>query len=483
MNRIQSYFHKNKDALSTRTARVGGYSFVVSAFVLAILIALNIAVSSLPSTWINRDISASQLYSVTSSTKAVAQKLDKEVTIYWITQSGKEDSVIEKLLGVYDSLSSNITVVKKNPDVYPTFAAKYTDETVKNNSLIVECGEKYRFIPYSDIYTSSGTSSYYYTSAATDFDGEGAITTAIDYVISDDLPIVYLTTGHGEAALSDAFSKALNKQNYETADFSLLTVDEIPEDAAAVLIHAPTSDISEEEASMLSSYLEAGGKLLVISGPQQEGTLENLTSLLTAYGVTPADGIVVEGDRSSYAFGAPYVLLPQLGDSQITSELKSNNSYIVLPIAQGLTVGSSSSGAAVTKLLTTSSDSFSKASGYDMNTYEKEENDTDGPFALAVEIDTASGGSLIWIASDNIMDATYNSYSAGANSDFTMNALSLLVGETDSISIRSKSLEYSYLTMNTDQAAMLKICLLAVMPLIFLVFGIQEVISRKKVNT
>lgn len=53
--------------------------------------------------------------------------------------------MIENLLGKYESLSDHITVVKKNPDVYPTFAEQYTDETVKNNSLVVECGERSRF--------------------------------------------------------------------------------------------------------------------------------------------------------------------------------------------------------------------------------------------------------------------------------------------------------------------------------------------------
>ena len=105
MSSMKNVFKKNKEALNTRTARVGGYSFVMAVIVLAILIALNVAVSSLPSTWTHYDISAAQLYSVTSSTKAVAQGLTQDVTIYWITQDGSEDTIVEKLLDVYDDLS------------------------------------------------------------------------------------------------------------------------------------------------------------------------------------------------------------------------------------------------------------------------------------------------------------------------------------------------------------------------------------------
>ena len=127
-------------------AKGGSYALAVTAVVLAILIAVNILASVLPTTLTKLDISSTKLYSITSSTKVVVNNLEKDVTIYWVVQSDKEDAVIENLLGKYESLSSHITVTKKNPDVYPTFTAQYTDEDVPNNSLIVECGEKSRYI-------------------------------------------------------------------------------------------------------------------------------------------------------------------------------------------------------------------------------------------------------------------------------------------------------------------------------------------------
>ncbi len=475
MSGLKSKFRKHKDALNTRTAKVGGYSFIFTLFVLAVLIAVNIAVSSLPSTWTSYDISAAQLYSVTSSTKSVLQNLTDEVTIYWITQEGEESNIVEKLLDVYDSLSDNLTVVKKNPDIYPTFAANYTDETVENNSLIVVSGDTSRYIAYSDIYVTD------YTTGSYEFDGEGAITTAIDYVTSDDLPVIYVLTGHGESDLSSSFSESIEDQNIETEEFSLLTVDEIPEDADAILINAPTGDISEEEADMLIEYLDNGGHLLVISGPQQDDDMENLHSVLEYYGVTTGNGIVIEENRNNYAFGYPYILLPELGDSDITSELSDNNSYIIVPIADGLTIGSTSDDVTVTSLLTTTSDSFLKVAGYDMDTYEKEDDDIDGEFSVGVSIeDSETGAMMVWISSDYIMEDTYVSYSSGANSDFIMNSISWMIGETESISIRSKSLSYSYLTISTSQATVIKVCLIGLIPIVYLVYGLTDVIKRRK---
>lgn len=54
----------------------GGYSLIITAVVLAILIVINLFASALPSALTKQDISSSQLYSVTSNTKV--QKRDHQ---------------------------------------------------------------------------------------------------------------------------------------------------------------------------------------------------------------------------------------------------------------------------------------------------------------------------------------------------------------------------------------------------------------------
>ena len=481
-NKWQGAMARNRQALNTRTAKVGGYSFVLSLVVLAILIAVNVLASKLPTSWTQFDISAAQLYSLTSDTKVVVTNLQQDVTIYWISQAGKEDTVIQKLLDRYAELSDHITVVKKDPDVYPTFAQQYTEETVTNNSLVVESGDKSRYIGYDNIYQVD-TGSYYTTgSVSQSFDGEGQITSAIDYVVSTDLPQVYLLSGHGEAEPSQTLSDELQRSNYETvSDFSLLNVDAIPEDCDVLLINAPTSDISDEELTMLQDYITNGGKVVVLSGPQEDADLPNLQILLTNYGVTFTDGVVVDTNRDYYAFTAPYVLMPEIQSSDITDPLKDGDYHVIVPIAQGLTVGETTNGATVTSLLQTSTDSFSKAAGYAMTTYDKEEGDVDGPFTLAVSVeDSAAGGRLLWVASDYLLDDMYNSYSSGANLDFLMNGLTWMIGDTDAVSIRSKSLNYNYLTISSSSAAWLKICMIGIIPVGFLLLGVDEVLRRRK---
>ncbi|MEH2958672.1 GldG family protein [Candidatus Merdisoma sp. JLR.KK006] len=461
--------------------RGGSYSLLLTVIVLAILIVVNIFVSVLPASLTKFDISAAKLYSITSNTKVVVNALEQDVTIYWIVQSGQEDEVIENLLDKYDSLSEHIEVVKKNPDVFPTFAQQYTDEMVQNNSLVVECGERNRFISYADIYIQEADLySYAYN---TSFDGEGAITSAIDYVVSEELPKVYVLEGHGEAELPASFREQIEKENMELQSFSLLTSEGIPEDAACVLIYAPESDISEEERNLLADYMAEGGKLLVVAGPLENGALENLYGLLEDYGVEVQEGIVVEADRDYFAFQTPYVLIPDMADGEITDSLIEEHYYPIMPIASGLTVKEETGNGTVTELLTTSDYAFSKVSGYGLSTYEREEGDMDGPFALAVSIENDKEGKLVWFASSGFLEDMYNAYSSGANGDLGMNALSSLIGESEAMAIRSKSLNYNYLTISASTSSFLKVMMIGIFPLLYLGFGIGVVLNRRRLQS
>ena len=319
-------------------------------------------------------------------------------------------------------------------------------------------------------------SAYYSTS----FDGEGAITSAIDYVVNEEQPKLYLVEGHGEADLPGTFAEQVEKDNIETESLSLLHTETIPEDADCLMIYAPESDISEDERDLLAEYVSGGGKLLVIAGPTREdGILENLYSLLSDYGVEPVEGIVVESDTSCYsAFSGPAALLPQLHSDDITDSLIDSNYSVIMPIALGLTVDGSADGT-VTELLTTSGTSFSKAAGYAMSTYDYEDGDIDGPFATGVSV-RPGDGEMVWFTSSYFLEDAYNASSSGANGDLVMNALADMIGESEAMAIRSKSLNYDYLSISGSTASLLKVLMIGAFPLAYLGIGVGVVLTRRR---
>lgn len=473
-----------KNQFSTRSFRAGGYSVFAAVMVIALAVVINILAGLLPANLTQLDTTSNQLFTISGETENLLTALDSDVTIYWVVQSGQEDATLEQLLGRYSGMSSHVTLVKKDPDVYPTFLGSYDVEESYNNSLVVESDQRYQYISYYDIYTYDYSSYYTTGSYDTSFDGEGAITSAIDYVTSDSLPKIYTLTGHGESAFSTEYESAVEKQNMELSSLSLISADAVPEDADCVFINTPQSDISEEELEMLQEYLSTGGNLILITDPA-EAERPNLDALMEGYGVSEAEGIVIEGNSSGYAFGTPYYLLPEIEYHTITSPLISDGYYVLLPVAHGLTISEElPETVTVTSLLTTSSLSFSKIAGYDLNTYERESGDIDGPFALAVAItdtiDADTTSNLVWISSGAVLDSQTNQQVSGGNQDLFLNCLDWMCEHETAISIHAKSMSYDYLTMNSSAATMLTLLVLGVIPLGYLFVGIRILYRRKR---
>lgn len=474
-----------KGSFKTRSFRVGGYSVVATAIVLAIAIFANVLINAVPVKYTQLDTTSNQLFTISEQTEKILANLNTEVNVYWIVRDGREDSTLGLLLDRYEALSSNIKVSEKDPDVYPTFIQQYTT-SVTDNSLIVEAGSRSRYVDYNEIYEYDYSNYYTNYSYDVSFAGESALTSAIDYVLNEDLPKIYTLTGHGESALSGTFKTSVEKENIETEELTLLTAESVPDDADAVLIYAPQSDIAEKEKEMLLSYLRSGGNLLLITDPPQEERLSNLEAVMEYYGVTSCDGIVVEGDRSHYAWETPYYLLPEMKSHTITSPLMESGYYVLLPIAGGLILsGNAPETATVTDLLATSDSAFSKSAGYKLTTYEKESGDIDGAFSLAVAVEDCINETetahIVWISSSALLDDSTNQMVSGGNQDFFLNAIGWMCEQDEStISIRSKSLSYEYLTINSSAVSNLSLLIVGIIPISYLGIGIYTWVRRKR---
>lgn len=468
------------DSLKTRSFRVGGYSVAVTLIVVAIAVFANVLVSALPASMTQFDTTSSQLFTISEETENILDSLEEDVTIYWVVQSGQEDETLSTLLDRYASMSSKISVEKRDPDVYPTFVEQYVSGTIYNNSLIVESAERYTYVSYEEIYTYGD--SY---SSNVSFAGEGALTGAIDCVVSESLPKMYALTGHGEKSLSASFQSAVGQQNIEVASLSLLTMESVPEDADIILIYGPEKDISESEKTMLLNYLQAGGNLILITDPLQEGdSRPNLEALMAEYGMEAQEGVVVEGSQNNYAYSSPVGLLPNLGSHEITSPLQEGGYYVYLPVSQGLTVSNErQESLSVTELLTTSSAAYSKVSGYAMETYEKEDGDIDGPFALALAatetLEDDSETNVVWVSSTYLLDDQTNSQVSGGNEDFFLNCISWMCGQESDLTIHAKAMSHEYLTISSGTSSMLTLLVLGVIPVGYLAVGIVTWIRRK----
>lgn len=479
----KSVKQKIKESMNKKYLKNGSYSVVISAVFIVIVVVINMIVGALPTKYSEFDLSSQKLYSIGDQTKSFLKDLDKDVTIYQVVQSGSEDETISKLLEKYEEESSHIKVEEKDPVVNPKFTSEYTSDEVSANSLIVVCGDRSKVVDYSNIYESSIDYNTY-QSQTTGFDGEGQITSAISYVTSEDMPVLYTLDGHGEKELSSDIQEDIQKANIDIKSLNLITEENVPEDAACLLINAPTSDISETEKDAIIEYLENGGKAMIFSDYTTE-SMDNFDAVLKNYGVERVDGIVIEGDTQHYA-QMPYYLVPTVNSTDAISDFASQGYYVLMPYAQGIKQSDDiRDTVTVNSLLTTSDSAYSKV---DVNSgdIEKADGDVDGPFDLGVSItetlDDDKETQIVYYTSSNLMDSQINQMVSGGNEQMIMSSLNWMCSndETTTISIPSKDLQVSYLTLTAYDVSFWKICVMGLIPGAFLVIGFMVWMKRRK---
>lgn len=461
--------------------RAGSYSAFASVIVVVIAVVVNMMASTLPSTVTQLDMTDQLLYSLSDQTKRIVASLDQDVNLYLLCNEGGENATIQRLLERYEGLSSHIKVQLVDPTVQPTFLDQYELDirSLYANSVLVESGEKHRLVGYDDIVVTEYNMDYYsysYT-ATTSFNGENALTNAIHYVTSENLPKAYILGGHGETALSESLTEMLAQDNFETESLSLLSMEAVPEDAAAVIINAPNTDLGEDEAEMLIAYLENGGNVALITGYMEADAMPNLKRVTASMGLTADVGIIVEGDRQMHMNRYPHYLLPNMETHEVTDALINTGYYILTPLAQPI-VQTGDSNATVTWLLTTSDSAYTKADGLNAQTTAQEDDDAVGTYHVGAVAE--SGGKLFWVTADTLLDSYIDSAVSGANSNLFLNVLNWMGGQEESISIRAKSMDRESLTVTQSASTFWSIVMIGLIPIALVTVGVIIWIRRKR---
>ncbi len=467
--------------------RAGSYSVMAAAVVVTIAIILNLIVGSLPSSMTEIDLTANSIYALSDQTKRIAASLDKDVTMYIICTQNNEDDTIQRLLNRYADLSSHIRVESVDPTIDPTFLTKYDLEISQlyENSVLVVCADeaytspRFRLVGYDEIFVTSYSMDYYsysYTSTTT-FEGENALTNALHYVSSDNLPKVYTLTGHGEQELSSSITEMLSQDNFEYESLSLLSAEEMPEDASAILIHQPTTDLNEDEAALLVAYLENGGNVVLVTGYMSADSMPNLMTVTRSMGLELGEGVIIEGDRNMRLSRYPYYLLPDVASHEITDSIISAGYYLLAPLSQPI-LETADSTADITWLLTTSDESYAKADALNMTTTSKEDGDTDGPFNVGAV--SENGGKLFWLTGNSWFEDYVDRSVSGGNSNLLLNALNWMGGQEESISIRAKSMDATGLSVTEGESSFWSTVMIGVIPAALVVIGMVIWARRKR---
>ncbi len=483
---------------SRKSLKIGSFTLISTAVVLALIIFVNLFISELPSTLTAIDTTSEKLYDIGDTTKELLGKIDDEIDIYMLVESGTESKTIiqvEELIQKYIDRNSKITFSEVDPALKPAFAKQYTEDTLSNGAVIVTSGEKSRVIKetewfvYDTQYGEMDTSTYQSYQAygyvdGTDplmFYGEMKLTGALSFVTSDDLPKIYFTTGHGEATLNSTFLGYISNENIETETVNLITGESctVPDDCDLIFINMPQQDFTEAEADAVKEFYSNGGDVLLITYClyYNSESLPNLTSLANSMGLEPTDGIIIEGDSSHY-MQYPYYLVPNAANSGPLSYLE--NYTFLSAFSHGLKAVDGTE-TEVLELLTTSDKSFIKSEVQNIETFEKEDGDTDGPFATAAMTanDTDNGTAYFtWFASPCSVDPDYDM--GGGNSALFTSVINWMCEKETNVSILGVDVSTSPLSTTEGDVAVWGFVTVGVIPLAILAGGFVIWFKRRR---
>ena len=478
---------KNIFNSTSATWKNGSYSVGLIVLVIAIVIVINMIAGQLPESIRNIDISDNRIYEISDTSREILKDLDQDVTFTVFAEKSSTDDMIKTFLDKYTSLSDKISVEWVDPVLHPS---ELTENNVSEDTILVSCKEtgKTTTVAFSDILVTDEYSYYTTgTSSATEFDGEGQLTGAVNYVTSDSQKKIYYTTGHGESSFSSSVTDLLDKSNMTEEELNLIMTGEIPEDCDLLFMYSPVTDITEDEQALLKDYIAHGGKVYITLPSEKKEETPNLDALLTSYGMTPADGYIADMSRNYQ--GNYYYIFPQISAYDEMAEGLSSN-MVLLINAHGLTITDPE-----TDTITVSSFMDTSDQGYAVT----EDSQTEGTYSLgAVATQTLSAedtaeedtsgdseeeleeGRLTVVAADSLIDPQItDAFSTLENLDLFMNTISANFDDVQNVAIEAKSLQVTYNTM--QHAGVISLFLIIGIPLIILVFGFVQWWKRRKV--
>ena len=471
---------KNKKVL-----RHGSYSMAVTGIVIASVVVLNLVVQELPSKFREIDLSSQKLYTIGEQTGKILKKLDKEVQMYWVTQDGTESSDIEKLLERYEEGSKHIQIEKKDPAVNPAFVSQYTSDNISNNSVIVVCGDKSKVVDYSDMYET--TINYNtYSQQVTGFDGEGQLTSAINYVISENMPVLYTLEGHDEASMSETMKETIQKANIDIQSLNLLTEESVPEDTECLFIFAPAKDLSEEEADKVLSYLENGGKAFIVSDYTNED-MSNFNRILENYGVRPKMELFLRDLLIILCLKTRIIFFQILKIMKLQQNYPPKAvMYLQLWHKGFCQIENVRDSLQISSILRTSDSAYSKTDLENMESVEQEEGDVQGPFDLGVmiteKVKEDKETQIVYFAAQSIFDDSANAMVSGTNYELLAASLGWMCNtdEINTVSIASKSYDTTSLVIPASDANFWSVFVIVILPLSVLALGFGIWMKRRK---
>jgi len=356
--------------LHGRAVRYGSNTVILSLAVIGIVVLINY----LSSRYYKRfDLTEVRRHTLSEQSIQIVKGLEQEIEVIGLYPQGRNREAFEKWLDAYREHTDKIRYSKIDPILEPGKAEEF-QWSGYSGGLIVRCGNRQQ-----QVYTAD----------------EQDITSALLRVSRDEQKVVYFVTGHNERQPADSgndgysqIGDLLIQNNYRVETLNLAVVEAVPADAALLVIAGPETPLLEGEAERLRTYLQGGGKALIMLDP---GSQTDFDAALAPWGVRMEQGLVIDAQKALGGDPTAPVI-----DSYRFSEMTKDLPMVVLPYARPIVQETVVEGVTWTPLATSSAQSWLKS---DLETLKQskqwqyvEGQDRRGPLTLLATVEAPGTG-------------------------------------------------------------------------------------------
>lgn len=347
----------------------------------------------------------------------------------------------------------------------------------------------------SDVFSYSEEYYYYYGMSVINSQSiEQSVIKAVQKLTSTNTLTVAITTGNGEflnedSQLYSSYSGLiglLEDNAYEVKNLNLIT-EELGDDIDALLMVAPSVDITDEQSEKINNWLNSDGEygktFMYVPYDYIEKT-ENMDLLMEQWGMKLKRGYIYENDLSMALSGGSTPQLTSIvnyADTSFTEDIKNASLPLIMPYSMGVEITDSS----VASAMLTSSDSadllllnesseeavFEKSTGEALN------------YAVCATKGNDDGSKtsnfIVWGSYDSISSSAVNSSNFN-NATYFVNIFNKTLGnESKTIVIDSVQLGFESLTVSSAQQVSILVIFVVLIPLVFIGVGITVWVRRK----
>ncbi len=289
----------------------------------AVLAGLNVLAAKNPVRW---DLTENKRHSLTNEAKVALANVQSPVTaaaFYRPEEPGREQA--KDLLELFARHSEQFSYEFVDPDRSPFRAKEYN--VAQTGTVVLLSGERKESVVFPD---------------------EEKLVNAVIRVSDERSRKVYLITGHGEAAPDAPGERAVRQLQQELSDqgaqvetLALARLERVPEDADLVCLLGPRTDLLPHELEALSTYMHAGGRMVIAVDAESKTSLDNWLEI--ELGVRRLDGYVLDPVSRLFTGDAMSPIIQEYARHPITKDF---NLLTVFPTATAMEAAETAEGVA-----------------------------------------------------------------------------------------------------------------------------------------